>query len=95
MKKTRFEKIKVNDILVQYHKDRRKLIIYRVFDIDEEGDVYAPIIFTLGYYSTLSYFNEEEINNPSNKIYLLSELSEEDIEEIKNLIFNKILELKK
>jgi hypothetical protein len=94
MKKTRFEKIKVNDILVQYHKDRKKLIIYRVFDIDEEGDVYAPIIFTLGYYSTLSYFNEEEINNPSNKIYLLSELSEEDVEEIKNLVFNKILEIK-
>lgn len=95
MKKTLFEKIKVNDILVQYQKDRRKLNIYRIFDIDEEGEVYAPIIFTLGYYSTLSYFHEEEINNPSNEFYLLSELSKEDIEKIKNLVFNKILEIKK
>ena len=94
MKKTLFEKIKVNDILVQYQKDRRKLNIYRIFDIDEEGTVYAPIIFTLGYYSTLSYFNEEEINDPSNKFYLLSELSKEDMEEIKNLVFNRILEIK-
>lgn len=94
MKKTLFEKIKINDILVQYQKDRRKLNIYRIFDIDEEGDVYAPIIFTLGYYSTLSYFNEEEINDPSNKFYLLSELSKEDMEEIKNLVFNRILEIK-
>ena len=89
MKKTLFEKIKINDILVQYQKDRRKLNIYRIFDIDEEGDVYAPIIFTLGYYSTLSYFND-----PSNKFYLLSELSKEDMEEIKNLVFNRILEIK-
>lgn len=88
MKKTLFEKIKINDILVQYQKDRRKLNIYRIFDIDEEGDVYAPIIFTL------SYFNEEEINDPSNKFYLLSELSKEDMEEIKNLVFNRILEIK-
>lgn len=94
MKKTLFEKIKINDILVQYQKDRRKLNIYRIFDIDEEGDVYAPIIFTLGYCSTLSYFNEEEINDPSNKFYLLSELSKEDMEEIKNLVFNRILEIK-
>lgn len=94
MKKTLFEKIKINDILVQYQKDRRKLNIYRIFDIDEEGEVYAPIIFTLGYYSTLSYFNEEEINDPSNKFYLLSELSKEDMEEIKNLVFNRILEIK-
>lgn len=94
MKKTLFEKIKINDILVQYQKDRRKLNIYRIFDIDEEGDVYAPVIFTLGYYSTLSYFNEEEINDPSNKFYLLSELSKEDMEEIKNLVFNRILEIK-
>lgn len=94
MKKTLFEKIKINDILVQYQKDRRKLNIYRIFDIDEEGDVYAPIIFTLGYYSTLSYFNEEEINDPSNKFYLLSELSKKDMEEIKNLVFNRILEIK-
>lgn len=94
MKKTLFEKIKINDILVQYQKDRRKLNIYRIFDIDEEGEVYAPIIFTLGHYSTLSYFNEEEINDSSNKFYLLSELSKEDIEEIKNLVFNKILEIK-
>lgn len=94
MKKTLFEKIKINDILVQYQKDRRKLNIYRIFDIDEKGDVYAPIIFTLGYYSTLSYFNEEEINDPSNKFYLLSELSKEDMEEIKNLVFNRILEIK-
>lgn len=79
-KKTLFEKIKINDILVQYQKDRRKLNIYRIFDIDEEGDVYAPIIFTLSYF-----------NDPSNKFYLLSELSKEDMEELKNLVFNNII----
>ena len=36
----------------------------------------------------------EKINDPSNKFYLLSELSKEDMEEIKNLVFNRILEIK-
>ena len=93
--KTRFEKLKINDILFQYcidNKGKKDLIIYEVSDIDE-NTVYVSIIFSSMLYYTTIYWNKEEINNPANNFYLLSELSEKDIEEIKDIIFNKTLGL--
>ena len=90
--KTRFKKLKINDILFQYNKDKKILNIYKVNDIDN-NTVYTMIIFSLNFYSTLSYFRDGEINNPANDFYLLSELEEKDIKEIKKLMFNKIIGL--
>lgn len=91
-KKTRFEKLKINDILFQYNKDKRILNIYKVNDIDN-NTVYTMIIFSLNFYSTLSYFSDGEINSSINDFHLLSELKEKNIEEIKKLMFNKIVGL--
>lgn len=45
-------------------------------------------------YYNVFYWSKEEINDLANNFYLLSDLSEKDIEEIKDIIFNKILGIK-
>lgn len=94
--KTLFERLKINDILFQYcidNKEKKDLIVYKVSDIDE-NTVYASIIFSSMLYYNVFYWSKEEINDLANNFYLLSDLSEKDIEEIKDIIFNKILGIK-
>lgn len=95
--KTLFERLKINDILFQYcidNKGKKDIIIYRINDIDEDNTVYTSIIFSSILYYNISYWSEEEINNSDNNFYLLSDLSEGDITEIKDIIFNKTLGIK-
>lgn len=90
-------RIKINDILFQYcidNKGKKDIIIYRINDIDEDNIVYTSIIFSSILYYNISYWSEEEINNSDNNFYLLSDLSEGDITEIKDIIFNKTLGIK-
>lgn len=94
--KTLFERLKINDILFQYcidNKEKKDLIVYKVSDIDE-NTVYASIIFSSMLYYNVFYWSKEEINDLANNFYLLSDLSKKDIEEIKDIIFNKILGIK-
>ena len=95
MEKSLFEKIKINDILIQYYKNENEkdVNIHKVTDIDDDT-VYASIIFSSMLYYNVSYWSKEEINDLANNFYLLSDLNEKDIEEIKDIIFNKILEIK-
>lgn len=94
--KTLFERLKINDILFQYcidNKEKKDLIVYKVSDIDE-NTVYASIIFSSMLYYNVFYWSKEEINDLANNFYLLSDLSERDVEEVKDIIFNKILGIK-
>lgn len=90
MKKTLFEKIKINDILIQYYKNEKDVNIHKVTDIDNDT-VYTCVLFTLDFYSDLSYFHKKDFDNSVYEFRFLSELSEKDIEELKNLVFNNII----
>lgn len=73
-------------------KMKKDVNIHKVTDIDE-NTVCTCILFSLDFYSDLSsYFCKEELdNNPVYEFYLLSELNKKDIEELKNTVFNNIL----
>lgn len=90
MEKSLFEKIKINDILIQYYKNEKDVNIHKVTDIDDDT-VYTCVLFTLDFYSDLSYFHKEDFNNPVYEFHFLSELNEKEIEELKNLVFNNII----
>lgn len=83
-----FDKLKINEKLVEW--EETYVNIYKIKDIDDDT-VYLDIIFTTNPFKTDDYFIDLEINNSLNNFYLLSDIDEENIKDLKNIIFNFIL----